>query len=146
MKLNINFITDCNIDGNQDVTHTDVLYADGTCGRYYLRTYEVKDSCDNGPAIFVHRINVVDTVKPVITGTLNDATVYMDASCVITLPTAATTSVTSCGFWVGWQITSKPAAVNLEITSISAWRISSRPAAGFTNSSIFFIFDVCSAG
>ncbi|MCK9339611.1 MAG: T9SS type A sorting domain-containing protein, partial [Bacteroidales bacterium] len=82
----ITAITDCNLD--QVVTYNDVQDNDNSCDRFYTRTYTVKDSCGNETTT-VQTIHILDNIHPAITGELTDLTIYMDAECNYTLPTAA---------------------------------------------------------
>ena len=81
-------ITDaCTPDASLTVTHTDVGI--GSCPEVITRTYTVSDECGN-PVDIVHLINIDDTKKPVVTGSLSALIVegcdFADA------PAAATTA------------------------------------------------------
>lgn len=62
-----------------------------TCGLYVLRTYTVKDTCNDKTSSFTHKILVEDTLIPAIDGNWADSTVYLTAACGFTLPTPFTT-------------------------------------------------------
>ncbi len=82
-------ITDCNVSGATEITVDSVEYGEGTCDHYYIRTYTVKDSCNNS-STFTHKIVVMDTLTPSIAGNWTDSTVNMDANGHYELPAAFT--------------------------------------------------------
>ncbi len=61
-------IEDCHIDNNTPLTMTDVYNNLGTV-QVYTRTYTVYDTAGNGPSTFKHKVIVLDTLKPELTGT-----------------------------------------------------------------------------
>jgi len=61
-------IEDCHIDNNTPLTMTDVYNNLGTV-QVYTRTYTVYDTAGNGPSTFTHKVIVLDTLKPELTGT-----------------------------------------------------------------------------
>ncbi len=84
-------ITDCNIE---DATIVNLVSSDTTdsqCPIIVTRHYTVTDSCGNTSLEFTHQIVLEDNLKPIITGTLTDLTVYMDDECSYTLPDTALT-------------------------------------------------------
>ncbi|HPT51795.1 MAG TPA: hypothetical protein PK740_00765, partial [Bacteroidales bacterium] len=81
-------ITDCNITDGTSVTLLRTDNSTNQCPKIVTRYYEVNDACGNHSE-FTHVIVVEDNVTPTITGELSDLTIYMDAECNYTLPTAA---------------------------------------------------------
>src|SRR6185503_19468816 len=84
-------ITDaCTPDAQLTVQHTDGA-ATGTCPIVVIRTYTVTDLCGNISASFSQTINIDDTTRPAVTGTLTAVTVE---GCDVTALPAAMTTVT----------------------------------------------------
>ncbi|MBN1651201.1 MAG: gliding motility-associated C-terminal domain-containing protein [Bacteroidales bacterium] len=79
-------ITDCNVDENLIVTHSDISV--GTCPIEITRTYTVADPCGNVSVDIIQKIYINDTQAPVITGSIENSTVEI---CEIGGAFAATT-------------------------------------------------------
>ncbi|MBY0543506.1 MAG: gliding motility-associated C-terminal domain-containing protein [Sphingobacteriaceae bacterium] len=76
----------CTVDANLVITYTDVVA--GTCPIVVTRTYHIKDASNNSTDI-VQTININDTTKPVITGTITATTV--EGCSAASAPAAVTT-------------------------------------------------------
>jgi gliding motility-associated-like protein len=107
---NLDITDNCSADQDIEVESFD-LYT-STCPQYIIRTYRLTDLCENTSLDILHRINIIDTIAPTFTGSIDPITVE---GCDATAAPADTT-VAGLEALAGNVIVSDDCNANSELT------------------------------